>query len=87
MLNKDKLENLLLSNWTEFIDFKQLLSQLETIVNKKPHQIKFSRFELTSQGFLLWIDFKIDNKDYTLEAILNQDKFEPKELINIKHFN
>lgn len=52
MIDKNKLEKILLANWTKFINYKNLLPFIE-----KSKSIKLSRFELVDDGFIIWIEF------------------------------
>jgi hypothetical protein len=70
--SKDKFEELLVANWTQFLDYSKLLAYvLFTIQEKasnftqveseeKPFKgirITISRFSISDNGFLIWIDF------------------------------
>ena len=67
ILNKEKLEKILLSNWAEFIhlhtllDFvkKSLIKHLDIPEASQVLEIRISRFEPVSQGFLLWLEATI----------------------------
>lgn len=77
MLDKQKLEKLLLLNWSEFLDIKKLfkivaeasvsLPNSKTKVNS--NQIKLSNLQITKNGFKIWLEFQFDNKIGTLEML------------------
>jgi hypothetical protein len=74
-INKEKLEKLLIANWTKFLDSRQLLSLATQYAkpidsSKKPESLTISRFELTDKGFIIWLDFTINNKNVTSEILL-----------------
>lgn len=71
---KQKLEELLASNWTKFIDYKSLLdivtnnvllyapnwSTIQSSINIKTKKIYISKFEITeNNNFRIWINFEI----------------------------
>lgn len=71
LIKKDKLEELLISNWAKFIDASKLMSFISQntktyiksfpimteYVNNKGFHITISRFQITHTGFIVWIDF------------------------------
>lgn len=77
--NKNKLEEVLLSSWTKFIDYKfvfdlitnniKLYSNDWTIIQeinvKKTKQLNIRKFEIVNQQIQIWFDFEIpyENKD------------------------
>lgn len=78
ILNKEKLSELLIAKWTQFIDVSKLMSFI--IENTKKHenqmliidnttikhtgnQISLSRFDLNNYGFIIWVEFKIPLND------------------------
>ena len=75
LLDKQKLEELLLKNWTSFMDFKTLLSLVLVAVRdtefparttqeiKIQTQIKLSRFEPGEHGFTVWVEFSVPRGD------------------------
>ena len=88
IINKQKFETLLLTHWSEFINVRTLIQySKETLlkyhnlpVNCQVYQLKISRFEFTTKGFLLWIDvilIDLDNKiNTTLEVSLSDTNIE-----------
>ena len=71
---EEKLEELLVANWTQFIDSSKLLafvlqnvqqnkSKLAMIpnseINPKGIKITLSRCYLTTKGFFLWVEFTV----------------------------
>ena len=74
LVDTEKLEELLVAKWTQFIDTSKLLDFVTENINKhrnslgiiydtsikmKGKQIMLSRFQLTAQGFLVWVEFVI----------------------------
>lgn len=77
LVNTGKLEELLIAKWTQFIDTSKLLDFITENVNRRKNslgtiydasikmkgkQIMLSRFQLTAQGFLVWVEFIIPNE-------------------------
>ena len=74
----NKLEKLLLTNWTNFINYHQLLEFTNTIVtnvtpNCKINKIKLSRFEMINNGFIIWIEY-YGPANGTIEALLTNEQ-------------
>lgn len=75
-INIIELEKILLANWTAFLNPREIISFItaETTKNNETNDpissLTVSRFELTQNGFLIWIDFKSNNKQTTLEVLL-----------------
>ncbi len=81
VLKLDKLEELLVANWTQFIETNKLMAfVLEAVrdrvrsdftvvaqssVGRKGVQITMSRFQLVADGFILWVDFSVPHEDNT----------------------
>ena len=79
LINLEKLESLLVKNWTEFISYKalfpvikehtsNLLNSMPKIIENKnniiPNKARMSRFILNKDHYLAWFDFQIClNKD------------------------
>lgn len=70
----EKLEKLLLSKWAEILNINNLRFYVSHILDRKlgiksPHDCGFSisRFEITNEGFLIWIEVTIKSTalDYT----------------------
>ena len=75
MIQKEKLEELLVKNWAKFLDSKKLLAKVLQDANaatptfsivksakapeKNAIQISISRFQLADAGFLIWTEFVI----------------------------
>lgn len=76
-LKIDKLEELLLANWTQFLDSSRLLSfVLETVRDEKENlavvpasvkpsgvKIMISRFQLALDKFVVWVEFTVPIED------------------------
>ena len=59
-LDTEKLEKLLVANWTEVLDYRQLLFFANNQISIKDDFIKHlsvSRFEPVYDGFILWLEF------------------------------
>lgn len=84
MLKKNKLEELLLTNWTKFIDMK-LFSKIITenvhaninqlaFLNKQKQitgtKITISKFQLLSEGFVIWVEFQIPYQNNMTEGTI-----------------
>jgi len=76
MINSKKLEELLIANWTSFINYSKLMAHILEIVRdtelavmeqstipKVGIQISISRFELIHNGFLIWVEFKVPKEE------------------------
>lgn len=70
----DKLEELLIKNWTQFLDSSRLMAfclqnvrdnqhtfdiSKETLTFTSNIQITLSRFQIKGKSFILWLDFQI----------------------------
>ena len=68
MIQLDNLEQLLIKNWTEFIEVKPLINHLLNIAviqlkvhpSSKVKKVSATRFEFSKNGFVVWFDFSID---------------------------
>ena len=73
-LNKDKLEKLLIANWSQFLNSSKLMGLVLTTVksnidrfivisnNNLPNKgvsITLSRCEWTRHGFIIWVEFSV----------------------------
>lgn len=91
MINKLKLEKLLLTNWTDFLNGKALMSLAEEIaINQldvpppcKVHTLTLSRFELVDNGFVIWVDFTANNGKVKITSELNLSNSEIKHIHSI----
>ena len=76
IINSKKFEELLIANWTSFINYGQLMTHVLEIVRdaelavmeqatipKIGIQISISRFELKHDSFLIWVEFKVPKGD------------------------
>jgi hypothetical protein len=76
MINKERIEQLLVQNWTKIIDSKKLfvlvLTELknhhlppkivETLPSKKTMQISVSRLSPDQNGIVAWVEFVVPNQ-------------------------
>lgn len=90
IFNADNLEKLLVANWTHFLDSSKLMAfVLKTVqenanrldiissekIKNKGIKITVSRFELTNNGFIVWVDFNVPLQQFkyadgTLELLI-----------------
>ena len=78
VLNKAKLEELLVANWTKFMDTKAMMAFVLGCVrdnieknfcvmpgsaSNKGVQITVSRFHIAQDGFTIWIDFHVPQEE------------------------
>lgn len=74
LIDTEKLEELLIAKWSQFVNVPKLFEFIETNVQErknsfgiindtniktKSKQLMLSRFQLTSQGFLVWVEFTV----------------------------
>lgn len=74
VLQEEKLEEILVANWTRFLDSSRLMALVLNKVKENENKLSFisgtdikqkgvsitiSRFYLTTRGFNLWVDFHI----------------------------
>jgi hypothetical protein len=74
VLKEDKLEELLVANWTKFLNSSKLMAfalqnardRLQsfaiipsTDVRNKGVQVTLSRFQIVPTGFILWVEFNV----------------------------
>lgn len=72
LIIKDRFEELLIKNWTYFIDHKKIMAMVmehardsefpiidTNEIKTKGTQIKLSRFQPTGTGFTIWVEFSI----------------------------
>ena len=78
LLDTNKLETLLIKNWTELFDVRDMLKYTQKIAtvhlpsnktNKELNNLSISRFESTPQGFILWLTYTIIEKKTKYKAI------------------
>ena len=78
ILKTDKLEELLIANWTKYFDVSRLMSLVleevrksvnnftisEMVIHRQGVKISLSRCQLIQDGFILWVEFAapLDNK-------------------------
>ncbi len=85
MINKEKLEEILIRNWANFFDIKKMISRVlqdvdasfntfditkEKNTGSGVMQISLSRFHLIEDGFILWVEFAVPkNNDISIGTI------------------
>ena len=69
LIDKEKLENLLVARWTDFVNIQELLKYLGH-PNKKVQKLTISRFELTDSGFTVWLEYVLDGVEITQEVFI-----------------
>jgi hypothetical protein len=67
LVNIEKLEQILISNWAEFLDLRKIIGFLQTLATEHLSEdrlqvlkVTISRFELSEGGFLLWFDYDVN---------------------------
>jgi len=79
VLKADKMEELLVANWTSFIEAPKLMTFVlscvrdnvrsnfsvvaQKMVGRKGVQVTISRFQLTEDGFIPWVEFNVPQED------------------------
>ena len=74
ILKENKLEELLVANWTQFLDSSKLMGYVlqnvrdridsfavvpQTGIKQKGVQITLSRFQIVPTGFIVWVEFTV----------------------------
>jgi hypothetical protein len=78
-VDTEKMERVLASNWTQFIDARALLREMSRLaaehlgVTTPVSSAVISRFELAPQGFIVWVDFTTSQVHGTSEFFLSHD--------------
>jgi hypothetical protein len=78
-INSQKLETLLIANWSQFINPRELLNYASEharsffglMSQAHVNHLTISRFELTEQGFVVWIDYTIEKVRGTSEFLIS----------------
>lgn len=73
MLDKEKLESLLVANWTAFLNIREMLKLVKHKTGLVVTKLTLSRCQFITEGLLLWIEFETLNHSAILEAILKPD--------------
>ena len=83
ILNKELFENVLLTSWNSFLDIRKLKNIVQKVLDENnyntkhyPNSISLSRFEWNSKGFILWVEFKSNLIEGTIEILLNPNSYE-----------
>lgn len=85
MLNSEKLESLLLANWTKFMDYKEVMERLSKIASEKlggtwyVQKLTLSQFRLVSGNkFIIWFEYTVGRgpEEATLTSEFNLDATE-----------
>lgn len=73
-----KLEKLLLSNWTNLFNYRDLLKVVTKDHEKcfkekniKIKSLKITRFEPIDCNFIIWIEYQTDKNQYVIEYTLS----------------
>jgi calcineurin-like phosphoesterase family protein len=72
-IDKEKFETVLLSNWTTFIDPRELLVFVQNCSVSKINKISLSRFEMISKGFLVWVECNQNTSNQTVELFIDNN--------------
>ena len=77
VINPEKLEKLLVAHWAEFMNVRSLMEGAAKIIAasentgiRKVQKLTVSRFELADNGFILWLECKINEENFTVELLL-----------------
>lgn len=80
VLKEDKLEELLVANWTKFLDSSKVMAfclrtvrdRIKTLapvpateLRQRGTQITLSRFQIVADGFIMWVEFTVPIDDKT----------------------
>jgi len=90
-INKENFEKLGIKNWTSFVDPRQMFSYLESIASEhlnekgKVISVRITRFELSQQGIIIWIDYSLNNNTILVKAtseflLVNDELFHVKSI-------
>jgi len=67
LVNIEKLEQILISKWAEFLDLRKIIQFLQTLAAEHLREgelqvmkVTISRFELSENGFILWFDYEVN---------------------------
>jgi hypothetical protein len=73
IINTTKFEELLLANWTSFINYKDLFQLVyEQQPPMKVNKLTLSRFEPIASGFIIWIEISdLSGSTGTIELYLS----------------
>ena len=75
LIDPEKLANVLVSRWTNFIDYRELRGLVEkTLAESHGEQINklsVSLFEIQNNGFLIWVEYNTSTHQGTVEYFLN----------------
>ena len=76
-----ELEKILIANWTAFLNPREMIKiateqARKNNMNGPINGLTVSRFELNSNGFLVWMEFSANNQQRaTIEALLSTDGY------------
>ena len=84
-INIEKFEKTLVKNWTEFLEIREFLSYAQTLAvnhlklskNSTVTKLTISRFELSTQGFIVWIEYILSQNN----TVVNRDIAITSELV------
>jgi hypothetical protein len=67
LVNIEKLEQILISTWAEFLDLRKIICFLQTLATEQLSddslqvmKVTISRFKLSESGFILWFDYDVN---------------------------
>lgn len=75
LFDREKMEELLVANWSQFVSYRELLAlTLEAAKIKKEEikgsRISLSRFSPENQGFVVWVEFSFQLQPSVVEGTL-----------------
>jgi hypothetical protein len=94
VLNLEKLEKTLLTNWIEFLNIRELrdtikntlISKLGYVPNCRVKKFSISRFELIENGFLIWIETTVTNDSSNIQSEKTQNNITMEFLLTKDDF-
>lgn len=77
LLDKHKLEAVLIKHWTDVFDIRDILKYAQKIANtylpsneanKQINNLSISRFELSAQGIIIWLNYTVIERKIKYKA-------------------
>jgi hypothetical protein len=72
VVNIEKLERILIAKWAEFLDVREIMKLVEkqakvhlSVETLEVQRVTVSRFELSEDGFLVWVESVVNLPDQT----------------------
>lgn len=102
IVNLEKLENLLVANWTQFIDIRLLMNFVQNEAQKNidsfiniqekrstinSNKISLSRFSPFKNGYIIWIEFNILLNEKIAEGTIEASFSNFDQKVELKSIN